>query len=290
MIRLDIRNWCNIREAHLHDETAMSLVVGYNESGKSNLIGAVEYVFTGSAFGLRGKEAAAEELTTHGESGMHIRNYIDGITINRSATSGDAVSGIAERMGVPAPVMPLLFNSALCGDGGDKAMRVFLDGVASSKFDAALHFAADPTMLYCIGQARKSGKLTTKQTIEYCESLRAAQKEPAAPVMPIVMNPSDDEMKASEKAYLSEQVRLAEATNNHHEYEVNGQIILKIVQHQRDMESYEKLRQLSSITDPLGEKRAKLERLANINIATLNAIATIISELHGHNSYINPSR
>jgi hypothetical protein len=289
MIRVDIKNFCNIREAHLHDDSPMSLIVGYNESGKSNFIGGIEYVFTGSAFGLRGKDVA-EELVTHGESGMHIRTYVDGLTINRSPSSGDAVTGIADRLGVPAAVMPLLFNSSLCGDGGDKAMRVFLDGVASSKFDAVIHFATDPNVSHCIAQARKAGKLTTKQTIEYCESLRAAQKEPAAPMMPIVPNPTADEISNIELAIHAADVQFIEAANNYTDLDTNGRAILAITQHYRDMETYEKLRAMSEITDPLGDKRQKLEQLANINVKTLAAIVAIIDGVQGYNPYIDSNR
>ena len=278
MFKLDISNFANLREVHLHDDSQLSLICGYNESGKSSLIGAVEYAFTGSAFGLRGKDVAAE-LVTHGESGLHVRAVVDGLTMNRTATSGDAVSGIADKLGVPSAVMPLLFNSALCGDGGDKAMRVFLDGVASSKFDAALHFATDPRVSPCIEHAKRSGKITTKHQIEFCESMRAAQKEPPAPAMPLVPNPTDDEIAAAQKAVISESARLVEATNNYHEYEVNGQIILKIVQHQRDMEAYEKLRALSAITDALGNTRAKLEQVANINVGRIEAMSVILDGL-----------
>lgn len=286
MFKLDISNFANLREVHLHDDSQLSLICGYNESGKSSLIGAVEYAFTGSAFGLRGKDVAAE-LVTHGESGLHVRAVIDGLTVNRTTTAGDAVSGIADKLGVPSPVMPLLLNSTLCGDGGDKAMRVFLDGVASSKFDAAVHFAADPDVSCAVLQAKKSGRQTTKQIIEYAESIRASCKEPSAPAMPLVPNPSDDEIAAAQIAVQSESARLVEATNNYHEYEVNGQIILKIVQHQRDMEAYEKLRALSSITDSLGENRAKLEQLSNVNTKTLDAICLILENLYGTDAYID---
>jgi hypothetical protein len=280
MIKLDLKHFANIRQASLHDDSAVSLIIGYNESGKTSLIGSIEYAFTGSAFGLRGEDIK-NEVTTHGEDGLHVRVYVDGMTINRSPSSGDAVKGIAERLGVPAAVMPLLFNSALCGDGGDKAMRVFLDGVASSKFDAALHFAADPIISQCISKAKSAGKVTTKHQIEFCESLRALQKEPSPPTMPLVPNPTDDEIAKAQLATQTESARLVEATNTYREYEVNGQIILKIVQHQRDMEAYEKLRALSSITDSLGDKRARLEQIANINIKTLEAVNTILHNAAG---------
>jgi len=285
MIRLDISNFRNIREAHLHDDKPFSLIVGYNESGKSGLVGSLQFVLTGSAFGLRGE--GISDLITTGEERMHVRLQMGPLNINRTAGSGDALKGIAERLQVPVEVMPLLFDSQLCGDGGNKAMRAFLDGVASSKFDALSHFAADPIVSECINAARRSGKITTKQIIAYCESLRAMQKEPALPVMPSVPNPSAEEVAKAQAAADSANQVLVDAVSTHAESEKIGRQLLQITSYLQAMENYEKLKAASTLNDTLGHTRAKLEKLAGVNVNSLKAVQQILEDLPALNPVIS---
>ncbi len=288
MIRLDISNFRNIREAHLHDEKQLSLIVGYNESGKSSLVGSLKFVLTGAAFDLRGKDSG--DLVTYGEERMHIRLQLGPLNVSRTASTGDSLKGIAERLQVPVDVVPLMFDSQLCGDGGNKAMRAFLDGVASSKFDALAHFATDPVVSECINASRRSGKVTTKQIISYCEDMRALQKEPPLPVMPSCTNPSADEVKAAADAVQAAERELVEATNAHSEAVKTGNALLQIVQHLREMATYEKLKAASTINDTLGHTRGKLVRLININMNTVDAILDILGDIPALHPSIDSAR
>ena len=277
MLRVDLSNFCNIREAHFHEDKPFSLITGYNESGKSSFIGALQFAFTGSAFGLRGEGIAG--LITDGEEKMHVRCQLGTMNVNRTASSGDALKGVAERLQVPSDVMPLLFDSQLCGDGGNKSMRAFLDGVASSKFDALSHFATDPIVSECVNASRRSGKVTTKQIIAYCESLRAMQKDPAMPVMPTVTNPSDTEIVKATAAAESGNASLVEAVKAHADNEKTGAQLLQITQNLHSMASYEVAKAAATLNDSLGSTRGKLERAANINTNSLQAVLNILNDL-----------
>ena len=49
MLKLEVDNFLGITHAELEDESAFSVIVGPNNSGKSSLASAVEYVFTGGS-------------------------------------------------------------------------------------------------------------------------------------------------------------------------------------------------------------------------------------------------
>ena len=285
MLRVDLSNFCNIREAHFHEDKPFSLITGYNESGKSSFIGALQFAFTGSAFGLRGEGISS--LITDGEERMHVRCQLGTMNVNRTASTGDALKGVAERLQVPADVMPLLFDSQLCGDGGNKSMRAFLDGVASSKFDALSHFAADPIVSECINASRRSGKITTKQIIAYCESLRAMQKEPALPVMPSVSNPTDAEVQKANAVADAANTALVAAIDARLETEKNGAELLLITQYMRNMATYEKSKAAATLNDSLGLTRGKLESLVSINTNSLAAVQRIIDALPALDSSVS---
>src|ERR1019366_7772581 len=90
----------------------------------------------------------------------------------------------AEKLGVPTDVLPILFDAKMASDGGNKAMKAFLDGCASSQFDPVVYFANDGRMKPIIDQARRAGKVQTNHIVAYCDAMRAQQKDPAEPVMP----------------------------------------------------------------------------------------------------------
>lgn len=275
-IRLDVTNFRNLRDVHLHDDSSLSLIVAYTEGGKSSLAGAIEYALTGSAFGLRGKDI--EHLVTDGEQRMHVRLHVGFLTVNRTQSGGDALKGIAEQLAVPSEVLPLMFNAQMCGDGGSKAMRTFLDGVASSKFDALAHFQHDPVVHHCISQARKAGKMTTSQTIQYCEAMRAMCKMPAQPIAPSYANPTDDEIKLAADAVQSATKDLLAATKAYDELAPFPNQLVQIVHYKRELEAFTKLQAIAAMGDPLGQMRPVLLKLKSVNTKTLEALAEVLIE------------
>jgi len=70
MLKLEVDNFLGITHAELEDESAFSVIVGPNNSGKSSLASAVEYVFTGGACSLRGQ--AVSKLIRQGRTRMKV--------------------------------------------------------------------------------------------------------------------------------------------------------------------------------------------------------------------------
>lgn len=273
-IRADITNFRILRDAHLHDDKSMSLIVGLNESGKSSLIGAMQYALTKSAFNHRGKDTA--RLITHGEERMHVRVNVGNLSINQTQSTGDTLTGIANQLSVPTDVLPVMFNSKMCGDGGNKALKTFLDGTAASKFDAVNHFANDPDISACLALARRAGKSTTKQYVEYFESMRAASKEPAVPITPSLVRPSAADLKQCQDTIqpVAMNVQNSSAAVSDLTRTMNELAFIK--QYLERLAAYEAAMATYSGTDTKAAERAKNTRIAIINPLTFDAAAAVL--------------
>jgi len=203
VIELDILNFRVIRELHLSDPTKLSIILGYNESGKTSLIRAISFAVTGEAFGLKGSQIG--QLVRHGESRLSVSVRTGAFHAHRTTTSGDTQKVIAHRLGVPVEYLPLMFDAHMCGDGGNRHMKAFLGGAAACRFNALAHFADDPAVRPYLEMGVRSGKTSTKQLVQYCESVRADQKEPPAPVRPSAMEPGQDQIQAVAGAIVASQ-------------------------------------------------------------------------------------
>lgn len=273
MLKVDISNFRNIRKANLHDDAKLSIVLGYNEDGKSSLCGAIQYAITGQAFGLRGD--AAQALVTHGEDRMHVRLQIGDRLFNRTRTGGDPLKGNAERLGVTADVLPMLFNQKLIGDGGSKHMKAFLSGSAADRFDARIAFKDDPEMTAVIRQANTAGSITTKQLIAYCERMRAAQQKPPSPVAPAVPFPSDAELGVAAQSLKDQQEAAAKAAAELAETEKLVAALSRLAAYYPAKAAWDELKAKAAAGDPLGARRDHLNRFCNINHASLQAVADL---------------
>lgn len=275
-IQVDVQNFRNLRSVALHDDSKLSVIVGRNEAGKSSLVGAIQFGFTGQAFGHKGKEI--EKLLRRGEDRMTIRIKVGQHLVCRTRTTGDSIKGLAERLAVPSDCLPLLFDSELNGDGGSKAMRTFLDSVATTTFDPLMHFANDPVLRQVIEQALKAGKRSAKQIIEFCEAMRAAQKQPPMPVMPAVPNPTEDTLHSlSEKSrelYDSWQTKLRAADDA----KQMARKVLALAVYAQQLREYAAAKAIASRVDSLGAKREALTKLANMNLSSLQAMINIVKE------------
>jgi hypothetical protein len=275
-IQLDVQNFRNLRSVTLHDDAKMSVIVGRNEAGKSSLIGAIQFGFTGQAFGHKGKEI--EKLLRRGEDRMTIRIKVGQHLVCRTRTTGDSLKGLAERLAVPSDCLPLLFDSELNGDGGSKAMRTFLDSVASTTFDPLLHFANDPVLRQVIEQALKAGKRSAKQIVEYCEAMRASQKQPPMPVMPSVSKPTNETVESlsteAKARYDVWQAKLKAADDA----KQMARKIMALSTYSHQLREYNAAKAIASRVDTLGAKREALTRLANMNLSSLQAMVNIVKE------------
>lgn len=274
-IDLSIRNFRNIAELRLQDDKAMSIIVGLNESGKSSLVGAIQYACTGTAFG-RKSGATVDGLVRRGADKMDVRLCINNIMVTRTKTTGDTIKAIAERFGVTTETLPLLFDSKMSGDGGSKAMRAFLDGAASSAFDALSHFATDPPIYELVLKARASGKLTTKAIIQYCDDMRASCRMPTAPVMPGTPRPTPDQIQKAYQDVVNAQALERESTAFYTDAALMGNKFARLNQYKADLATYEKQRAAAATIDPLKERRHALIKVVNINVESLRAVHTLI--------------
>ncbi len=273
-IQLDVQNFKVLKSVRLHDDSNFSVVLGYNNTGKTSLIAAMQFALTGAALGHRGKEA--KRFVTHGEERMAVRVKIGTNLFCRTQSTGDEIKSVAERLCVPTDVLPLLFDAKLNGDGGCKAMKVFLDTCATSSFDASIYFANDPKVKPAIEQARRAGKLSTKHIIDYCEAMRAAQKTPAEPIMPTSPRPTDEELNGLMKDNDQAQTEWRSKVRETQDAIKTGMELAEIVNYFKAMEAYEKTKATASLVDPLKEKRDPLTKLVNANVNSVKALAQIL--------------
>lgn len=271
MLKLDVSNFRIIRKATLHDDSKLSLVIGYNEDGKSSLCGAIQYAITGQAFGLRGDSASA--LVTHGEDRMHVRVQVGDRLFNRTRTGGDPIKGNAERLGVAADVLPMLFNQKLVGDGGSRHMKAFLAGCASERFDPRVAFQNDPEMLSMVKQANTAGALSTKQVIAYCERLRAASQAPPSPVAPSVPYPSNDELTLVQNRVAALTTEAAKVSGEVKELEGIVEAVRRILAHFPAVDNWNRIKEQAATGDPLGARRAALRAVSAVDVRSVEAIA-----------------
>lgn len=275
-LKVDVEHFRLLRNLCFDDPTKLSIITGYNESGKTTFVQAIKFALTGEAFGHRGRSIA--NLLTHGESRLAVRVKCGSLYAYRTTTSGDPLRAIAERAGIPVDVMPLLFDAQLCGDGGSKHLAAFLDGAGSVRFNPSVHFANDQEISFFIEQARRAGKLETKQIITYCESVRAQQKAPPPPVRPTMPRPT----KGQEETVTENRRKALDAVNQAQSQlsellDVSGKLT-SILNYLKEVESYERQQKLGAGGDALGARRTALTKVVNVNQQTLPNIAKLLGE------------
>jgi len=273
MIDIEIINFRNIRRIIMHDDTPMSIIVGYNEGGKSSFCGAIEFCCTGAAFGRKGKEAAG--LITIGEDAMRTRVTIGNHRWSRTKAGGDSIDSIASDLGVHKDVLPLMFNSKLCRDGGSKAIKTFLDTSLPNRFDPNASFIDQPEIRACIEQCRKAGQFTTAQIVRFSEQQRAASKVSAEPMLPGSDRPNQEDMEKARQSVESLRNEMLAAKAELTELDNTTRGIAAIVTYLKAMESHEAIKKTALLIDTLPNREA-LTKVASINIRSLNAIGEII--------------
>lgn len=269
MLRLRFQNFRKFRdfEWSVPDEERVSVILGYNEAGKSTIANGIKLALVGEAYGRKGKTIT--ELTTRGQAGLSVQVKTGHWSAHRTDHSGDSISEIADRLGVPAAQLPLLFDSKMAGDGGNKALKDYLSGTSAAKFDPAVEFKDHPQILTCVTQARRAGKLLTAHIIKYCEDQRAASKAPAPLPRPESPKPSDEALQALSAQLVTEEAAERAAHLEHQESLAFGHKTEALVKFVKDSAAYEAAMKLSSIGDPLGEQREKLISAANINVQSI---------------------
>ncbi len=275
MINVVIQNFRNIRNLELTDNGKLTMLVGYNESGKSSFVNAITYAFTGEAYGHKGKDLAT--LITRGEPRMSVRVLVNDLLVNRTSYgTGDSINAVAERLNVHKDILPILFDSQMAGDGGGKAMRTFLSGVAADMFDPSVHFAQYPEIKDCADLAKRAGKLQVKGIISYCEDQRAMQKRPDKPIMPTAPRPGEFDVAQLKNQFAAADAELVAAKEAQSEARRISQDLAQVSNFLRALAEYEVKVANTKTDDPLGAARAPLNRLASANRATLDAFVDLL--------------
>jgi len=274
MLRFTAKNFGRLRDVELHDENNLSVFVGYNEAGKSFLCDALRVLLTGQARGCKGSELSL--LTSHGESSWSLRLAIEGFNVSRTPTSGDTLKSIAAQLKVPPEVLPLMFSSESCGDAGSKAMRAFLDGVAAVAFDPLMHFAQDLGIRSCIETAKRAGKSSTKQIIDFCETTRAASKQPPTPIIPSCASPTDEAIKEAREIEEAAAADLAALNKEIKELDETAKGLAAVLVYLNAKAEYEKLAAAASIVDKLPNRRA-LQALAATKLDAFDGFIALVA-------------
>lgn len=274
MLHVQLKNFRKLRDFELLDPGKLSIVVGYNESGKTTLVNSIKFAATGEAFGHKGK--ATKNLVSHGEERMSTTVRIGDLQFHRTVTSGDTLKHVASRLGVDTAHLPLMFDSKLCGDGGNKHMKAFLNHMGEGKFNPAAHFADDARVYPRIEAALRAGKVEARAIIKYCEEQRAASKEPPSPTMPGVKEVQADDIAKIEADLEVAQQNLAAAAMAQNSAKKFSRNLIQIATFIKDREAYTKTVEENSYEDPLAGRREHLEAVCNINITTFDAIRELM--------------
>lgn len=272
MLRLDIKNFRNLREVNIEEDRKVLLITGYNNSGKTSLKSAIQFAFTGEAFGKRG--TGLNSLLTHGEAGgLSVRVTLDEFRAYRTLSGGDPQKAIAQRLGIDASVLPLAFNQTLCGDGGSKALGAFLAGAGATTFDPFVHFASDTELKAYLDLCRQAGKLTPGAIVSYATTMRAAQKPPGEPVRPEGMRPDRQRIANLESEIADYEETVAVARETIQELQETSRSLQGYWSYKVALDEYErKVREVEETQDDSGLRRQHT-RLSSMNLRPAEAIA-----------------
>jgi hypothetical protein len=255
------------------DENSLSIITGYNEAGKSSIAGAIEFVMSGGAFGHRGKDVDA--LITTGEDRMQVRLTTGNFSWNRTKSGGDKIEGIADDLGTHKDILPILFNHKLCGDGGSKAIKTFLDTAATARFDPFAAFTDEPDVRSCIEHAKRAGQTTTQQIARFAEQQRAASKAPPEPVKPTSIAPTELELKLARQKVEELRAKHAAAKADLEQLDVTSQGVAAVLSFLKASEAHENLKRTASLVDNLPNRDAH-QKVINVNIESMGAVVEIL--------------
>lgn len=277
-IELNIQNFRVIRNLTLIDPGKISIIVGNNESGKSSLVNAIRFAFTGEAYNRKGKEV--KDLITHGELAMSVKIKCGVQSANRTQAGGESLVAVAERFGIQKDLLPLLFDARLNGDGGSKHMKAFFASAGEARFNPTEHFTNDAEMTTQLMICRAAGQMQPKQIIQFAEGMRAQQKAPPTPIAPSSAQSSGPAIDEAENAVLAAQAQVSQATAALNEVTLLGTTLLQIDAYLKAMAAYTRRKQEASKEDTLRGRRDALQALANANQMTIDTWMKLLTQAY----------
>jgi hypothetical protein len=275
-IELNIQNFRIIRNLTLIDPGKISIIIGNNESGKSSLVNAIRFAFTGEAYGRNGKDV--KDLVTHGELAMAVKVKCGAQSAARTQAGGESLVKVSERFGIHKDLLPLLFDARLNGDGGSKHMKAFFASAGEARFNPVEHFKNDAEMTTQLMICRAAGQMQPKQIIQFAEGMRAQQKAPPTPVAPSSPPANTSAVAVTENAVIAAQAQVSQATAALNEVTLLGTTLLQIDAYLKAMAAYMRRKQEASKEDSLRGRRDALQSLANANKVTIVTWQKLVME------------
>jgi hypothetical protein len=279
MLNISIQNFKRIAKAELALDKALNIFIGPNEAGKTSFRQALEYAFTGAAAGLKGK--ASEGLRSNGSRhAMSVAVSVDALTVRRGEGSGTPISSVATSLGLQAAdILPLLFNSEFCGDGGNKQLKSFLNSVAEVSLDP-VQVLSSPDLKHCLDQARLAGIHAAKPMVAYFEQQRAACKAPPVPVRPAGAPPEPETIASLNAELQALGVQVSGVASRLNDLLARRDIMAETLRYYKTLEDWTVASLAASLAggDALGpERRSALRTLGAISTTPLAQYENIVT-------------
>ena len=265
MLKLEVDNFLGITHAELEDESAFSVIVGANNSGKSSLASAVEYVFTGGACGLRGQ--GVSNLIRQGRTRMKVSLEVGQWNLARTKTSGVSQGEIANGFGIVPDGLPLLFNHRHCLEGGSRLMRALLDSVSNDSGDLS-RFVTDDDMRRRLTTAQAKNPGSVNKLIAACEEERKIHRAPGEPLAPNCAEPAPDVLLCLEATRNEAAIAHSRVLEKLHSANADLAVLGNCKRYFEALALYQAALSVSA-EDPLGERRVSLRGVANLCVSAM---------------------
>jgi hypothetical protein len=195
---LQVKNFRNLKDVQIENSEPITLIAGENESGKSSIAAAIEYVFTNGAMGAKGADSRL--LVTDGSSeGMHVEMDMDGLHLKRTLSSGTSQKAIAGMLGTEAKVLPLMFPQSLDVSKGSASIKAYLNTLRDVKYDFNLLLTVMPEFKAFYDMALSEGiDASFKALVDHGEAKRAASKYVGVAQEPALSRPTAEQAQDAE--------------------------------------------------------------------------------------------
>ncbi len=193
-----IQNFRNIRNLEITNDEPISYFTGENESGKTSLGGALEFVFTNGALGVKGADNRLL-VTDNAPDGMTVELDLPGLHLKRTISSGTSQKQIASMLGTDAKVLPLMFPHSLDVAKGSSSIKAYLNTLQDVAYDFNDLVTIVPEFKPFLDQALAEAVAPTFKTlIEHAEAKRAASKYDGVSEAPDVVRPAPEAAQATQ--------------------------------------------------------------------------------------------
>ena len=169
----------------------------------------------------------------------------------------------------------MLFDAEMTGDGGNKHMKAFLNGIGGDNFDPIAALAHEPRLQECVTAAKRASKLQVKAIVAFCEEQRAKQKPPPSPVQPPTPGLSAEKLASLKSQVAALDTKITALRSDEAETVRIGQDISGILMYLDSQAKYEAAAAAYK-GDKYSSCRKEYQRVAAISIPSLTAVCDIL--------------